>query len=78
MSSVFHIFLENNMSTSEKQLSYSKKYINEKLDRITFRVPKGQRAVIQEHARKMGESTNSFLKRAAAEAIERDNKNQNK
>lgn len=61
------------MSTSEKQLAYSKKYIKEKLDDVRFRVPKGQRAVIQEHAKKMGESTNAFIKRAVAEAMERDN-----
>lgn len=63
------------MSTPKKQLAYSKKYINEKLDGITFRVPKGQRAIIQEHAKKMGESTNAFIKRAVDEAMERDNNN---
>lgn len=62
------------MATSEKQLGYSRKYIKEKIDELRLRVPKGQRAVIQEHAKKMGESTNAFLKRAVAETMERDNK----
>ena len=66
-------FLVIYMATSKKQLAYSKKYINAKLEGVTFRVPKGQRAVIQDHAKKMGESTNAFLKRAVAETIERDN-----
>ena len=62
------------MATSEKQLGYSRKYIKEKIDELRLRVPKGQRAVIQEHAKKMGESTNAFIKRAVAEAMERDNR----
>lgn len=63
--------------TSESQLKASKKYMKEKLDDVRFRVPKGQRAVIQAHAKKMGESTNAFLKRAVAETMERDNKGSN-
>ena len=63
------------MATSKKQLAYSKKYIQEKLDEIKLRVPKGQRALIQAHAKKMGESTNAFIKRAVVEAMERDNQN---
>ena len=45
------------------------------LDEIKLRVPKGQRALIQAHAKKMGESTNAFIKRAVDEAVERDNQN---
>lgn len=59
--------------TSEAQIKASLKYMKEKLDDVRFRVPKGQRAVIQEHAKKMGESTNAFIKRAVAETMERDN-----
>lgn len=58
---------------SESQLRASKKYMKEKLDDVRFRVPKGQRAIIQEHAKMMGESTNAFLKRAVTETMERDN-----
>lgn len=36
------------------------------------RVPKGKRQEIQEHAEKMGESTNAFIQRAIDEAIARD------
>lgn len=62
------------MSPSKAQLGYSRKYIQEKIDELRLRVPKGQRAIIHEHANKMGESTNAFLKRAVAETMERDTK----
>ncbi len=49
-----------------------KKYIDEKTDEIKFRVPKGNKERIQEHAKAQGESTNAFIYRAVNEAIERD------
>lgn len=61
------------MATSEAQLKASKKYISEKLDEIRFRVPKGEREILKQHAEKMGESLNKFLYRAVKEAIIRDN-----
>ena len=51
-----------------------KKFIAEKLEGITFRVPVGQKSRIQEHAKSQGESTNAFIYRAVNEAIERDEK----
>jgi len=51
-----------------------KKYEQEKVDRIIFRVPKGMKEQIQEHAEKHGESLAAFLNRAVRETIERDNK----
>lgn len=63
------------MATSEAQLKASKKYISEKLDEIRFRVPKGEREILKQHAEKMGESLNKFLYRAVKEAIEKDNSN---
>ena len=60
------------MSTSESMKRASKKYIAEKLDEIKFRVPKGMRARIKEHANRQGESVNGFLLRAAEETMERD------
>jgi len=49
-----------------------KKYEQEKVDRIIFRVPKGMKEQIQEHAEKQGESLAAFLNRAALETMERD------
>lgn len=50
-----------------------KKYEQEKVDRVIFRVPKGTKERIQEHAEKHGESLSAFLNRAVQETIERDN-----
>ena len=61
------------MATSEAQLKASKKYISEKLDEIRFRVPKGERDILKQHAEKMGESLNKFLYRAVNETMMRDN-----
>lgn len=61
------------MATSEAQLKASKKYISEKLDEIRFRVPKGEREILKQHAEKMGESLNKFLYRAVNETMMRDN-----
>ena len=38
-----------------------KKYEQEKVERIMFRVPKGEKARIQAHAASRGESTNAFI-----------------
>ena len=46
----------------------------EKFDEIRFRVPKGQKEMIQAHAVKSGDdSVNAFLVRAVSETIQRDN-----
>ena len=60
------------MATSKAQLNASKKYINEKLDEIRVRVPKGEREQWKEHAESMGESLNKFIYRAVKDAMERD------
>lgn len=44
-------------------------------DRINLTVPKGQKAVIQEHAEARGEKVNTFIQRAIKETMESDNKN---
>ena len=61
------------MALSEARRRANKKYINEKLDEIKFRVPKGERDILKQHAEKMGESVNAFIYRAVKEAMERDN-----
>ena len=60
------------MSQTPSQLEASRKYHKEKLEEIKFRVPKGQKDRILEHAKSRGESTNSFIYRVINEAIERE------
>ena len=60
------------MSQTAAQLRASKKYHEEKLEEIKFRVTKGEKTRITSHAQDMGESTNAFIYRAVNEAIERD------
>lgn len=61
------------MASSDALKRAIKKYDQEKVDRIIFRVPKGKKDFIQEHAAKNSESLNAFLNRAVDEAMERDN-----
>lgn len=49
-----------------------KKYEQEKVDRVIFRVPKGFKEQLQAHAEAQGESLAAFLNRAALETMERD------
>lgn len=63
------------MPRSEAMARASKKYEQEKIDRVAFRVPKGKRELIMNHAACCGESMNEFLNRAVDEAIKRDQKN---
>lgn len=60
------------MAVSDSRLKANKKYINTKLDEIKFRVPKGEREIIQAHAAARGESTNAFIFRAIQEQMKRD------
>lgn len=50
----------------------------EKFDEVRFRVPKGTKSAIQEHAAACGESVNKFLTRAVDETIARDTKQDQK
>lgn len=59
------------MAQTEAQLRASKKY-HQKFDVIQFRVVKGEKDNISNHAKLQGESLNAFLRRAVQEAIERD------
>lgn len=60
------------MPASKAQQKAVDKYVKANYDRIEFKAPKGRKAVIQEHAAKMGESTTAFINRAIDEAIQRD------
>ena len=61
------------MAATEVQMRATAKWQKEKTDEVRFRVPKGERAVIQAHASQQGESTTAFIKRAIKETMERDN-----
>lgn len=61
------------MPISEARRKANDKW-REKFEEVRFRVPKGQKAVIQAHADGREESVNRFLNRAVKEAIERDQK----
>lgn len=60
------------MPRSEAMDRAIKKYEQEKVDRVIFRVPKGVKEKIQAHAEKQLESLASFLNRAARETMARD------
>ena len=49
------------------------KYMKDNLDEIKFRVPKGQKQVIRDHAESRGEKLTPFIIRAIHETMERDN-----
>lgn len=52
--------------------AYKNQWARENMDRISLALPKGQKEVIQVHAKKRGESVNGFIGRAITETIERD------
>ena len=58
---------------SKAGIKAREKYNSSKYDDLRVRVPKGIKEKIQIHAKKCGESLNSFINRAANETIERDN-----
>jgi len=60
------------MAATEAQRRARDKWLNEKVETINIRVPKGMRATIKEYAQNRGESTNAFFIRAALETMERD------
>lgn len=43
------------------KVQYDNNYQKEKYDRIIVNVPKGQRAIIQEHAKAKGKSMNAYI-----------------
>lgn len=58
---------------TEAQAKAAKKYLKESVEDIRIRVPKGDKAKVQEHATLMGESMNAFVIRAITETMNRDN-----
>lgn len=60
------------MAPSEAQKRAAAKWHSEKMEDIKFRVPKGKKAIIKEHADKCNESVNAFILRAVEEAMARE------
>ena len=60
------------MPTTEAQKRATAKWQTERVEEIKFRVPKGQKVIIQEHAAQQGESVNAFIYRAVSEAMDRE------
>ena len=60
------------MPVLESQKKARDKWLKEKVEDIRFRVPMGRKAIIQEHAKKRGESVNAFINRAVNETMKRD------
>ncbi len=61
------------MPYNQKQKEYTINYMKQNLDEIKFRVPKGQKEAIRNHAESRGEKLTPFIIRAINETIERDN-----
>ena len=59
--------------SSEANRKAVKKYNHDKVDMITVRVPKGEKAKIIALAKRNGESVNGFINRAIDETMSRDN-----
>lgn len=57
---------------TEAQAKAAKKYLKESVEDVRIRVPKGQKAIIKNHAERQGESMNAFVIRAIDETMERD------
>ena len=64
------------MPITENQKNARKKYLSEKIDHINFRVPRGEKEILREHAETHGESLNGFIYRAVTEAMARDKKSE--
>ena len=65
------------MSLTESKSRANQKY-RDKFEYITTRVSAEEKQEICNHAEAMGESLNSFMRRAAAEAMKRDENKLNK
>lgn len=63
--------MEEKNTTPEYQLKATKKYLS-KFSDMKIRVAPEWRNEVNEHAKSMGESTSTFIKRAINEAMERD------
>lgn len=58
--------------SDDKHRARNKKYLNNSVDSIMVRVPKGQKQIIQDHADAAGISLNMYMRIAVNEKMERD------
>ena len=65
------------MALSEARIRATKKY-HDKFERIQIRVSPEEKESIEAYAEEIGESVNSFVRRAVAETMEREKKQVNK
>ena len=61
------------MSTSEAQLRASKKY-HDKFEKLQIRVTPEEKSAVENHVELTNESVNTFVRRAIAETILREQK----
>lgn len=64
------------MALSEARLRATKKY-QDKFDRVQIRVTHEEKEALEKHVQEIGDSVNSFVRRAIAEKIDRDTKEKN-
>lgn len=64
------------MAQTEAQLRASKKY-HQKYEYLQARVTPAEKETVTAHAEAMGESLNTFMRRAFVETMERDKASQN-
>lgn len=62
------------MINKNKQFKRQNQFNKDKYDRFSLMLFKGERENIKLHTEKMGESMNEFIRRAIAETMERDSK----
>lgn len=63
-----------NRKNSEARIKANNRYNEKAYDRISIAIPKGKKAMIQEHAESHGMSVNGFIGEAIDEKIEKDGK----
>lgn len=54
--------MDSNMPTSDAQKKATQKYMNEKLEKIEFRVPKGEKEKIRNFAQSKGKAMTAYIK----------------
>ena len=59
------------MGLSDARRRANNKWLSEKVESITFRVPKGKKEIIQRYAAEHGESVNAFINRAVDKEMEK-------
>ena len=56
-----HLYERMFKLATRAHLDGNKRYLTEKVETIAVRVPKGQKAIIMQHAKNQGKSLNSYI-----------------